>query len=111
MAHDKRRLRERVDFVTSPGYGEGGEWRTRVGLPRGGPSVIITTLGVFRFVKGEAVLVSYHPGTSVDEIAQNTGWTLAVAGDVRETEAPSAAELGIIRDYDTLGFWTRRGEQ
>jgi glutaconate CoA-transferase subunit B len=111
MAHDKRRLRERVDFVTSPGYGEGGDWRTRVGLPRGGPSVIITTLGVFRFVKGEAVLVSHHPGTSVDEIAQNTGWTLTIADDVRETEAPSAAELGIIRAYDPQGFWTRRGEQ
>src|SRR5207244_6321217 len=25
MAHDKRRLRERVDFITSPGYGDGGE--------------------------------------------------------------------------------------
>jgi glutaconate CoA-transferase subunit B len=73
--------------------------------------VIITTLGVFRFVKGEAVLASYHPGTSVDEIARNTGWTLTVADDVRETQAPSAAELGIIRDYDPQGFWTRRGEQ
>jgi glutaconate CoA-transferase subunit B len=111
MTHDKRRLRERVDFVTSPGYGDGGSWRTRVGLPRGGPSVIITTLGVFRFVKGEAVLVSYHPGSSVDEIAQNTGWTLSVAEDVRETVAPSAAELRIIREYDPQGFWTRRGEQ
>jgi glutaconate CoA-transferase subunit B len=108
MAHDKRRLRERVDFVTSPGYGEGGDWRTRVGLPRGGPSVIITTLGVFRFVRGEAVLVSYHPGTSVEEIAQNTGWPLTVADDVRQTEAPSAAELGIVRGYDPQGFWTRR---
>jgi glutaconate CoA-transferase subunit B len=110
MAHDKRRLRERVDFVTSPGYGEGGGWRERVGLPRGGPSVLITTLGVFRFVSGNAVLVSYHPGSSVDEVARNTGWTLTVADGVRETEPPSAAELRIIREYDPQGFWTRRGE-
>jgi len=109
MAHDRRRFRERVDFITSPGYGEGGDWRRRVGLVRGGPSVLITTLGIFRFVAGEAVLVSYHPGSSVDEIAKNTGWTLAVAKDVRETEPPSAAELRIIREYDPLGFWTRRG--
>jgi glutaconate CoA-transferase, subunit B len=109
MAHDKRRLRERVDFITSPGYGDGGDWRGRVGLPRGGPSVLITTLGVFRFVAGEAVLVSYHRGSSVDEIAASTGWTLAVASDVRETEPPSASELRIIRDYDPRGFWTRRG--
>ena len=109
MAHDKRRLRERVDFITSPGYGDGGDWRARVGLPRGGPAVLITTLGIFRFVAGEAVLVSYHPGVSVDEIAENTGWTLMVANDVRETAVPSATELRIIREYDPRGFWTRRG--
>jgi glutaconate CoA-transferase subunit B len=109
MSHDKRRLRERVDFVTSPGYGEGGDWRARVGLPRGGPSVLITTLGVFRFVAGEAVLVSYHPTRSVDEIAANTGWTLTVANDVHVTATPTAEELRIIREYDPRGFWTRRG--
>jgi glutaconate CoA-transferase subunit B len=110
MPHDKRRLRERVDFITSPGYGDGPAWRARVGLPRGGPSVVITTLGVFRFVEGEAVLASYHPGTSVDEVRANTGWDLAVARDVRETEMPSAEVLAIIRGYDPQGFWTRRGE-
>ncbi len=110
MPHDRRRLRERVDFVTSPGYGSGGDWRTRVGLPRGGPSVLITTLGVFRFVDGEAVLASYHPGASVDEIRAQTGWELRVAPDVRPTEPPSAEVLRIIRDYDSAGFWTRRGE-
>ena len=109
MAHDKRRLRERVDFVTSPGYGEGGNWRTRVGLPRGGPSVLITTLGVFRFVAGDAVLVSYHPTSSVEEIAAATGWTVTVANDVRVTEPPTPDELRIIREYDPQGFWTRRG--
>jgi glutaconate CoA-transferase subunit B len=71
--------------------------------------VLITTLGVFRFVAGEAVLVSYHSGSSVDEIAANTGWTLTVADDVRETPPPSADELRIIREYDGQGFWTRRG--
>jgi glutaconate CoA-transferase subunit B len=110
MSHDKRRLRERVDFVTSPGYGDGRDWRARVGLLRGGPSVLITTRGVFRFVDGDAVLVSYHPGSSIDDIAANTGWTLTVADDVRETEPPSPAELRIIREYDPNGFWTRRDQ-
>jgi glutaconate CoA-transferase subunit B len=110
MPHDKGRLRERVDFITSPGYGRGAGWRERVGLPRGGPSVLITTLGVFRFVDGEAVLVSNHPASSLDEIRANTGWPLRVAGDVGETQVPSDEVLGIIRDYDPEGFWTRRGE-
>lgn len=110
MPHDKRRLREKVDFITSPGYGTGGEWRRRVGLPRGGPSVLITTLGVFRFVDGEALLESYHPTMSVQGVRDQTGWDLTVMKDVRETEVPSPEVLEIIRGYDPDGFWTRRGE-
>lgn len=110
MPHDKRRLVERVDFITSPGYGDGGDWRARVGLARGGPSVLITTLGVFRFQKGEAVLETYHPGQSVETVRANTGWELAVAPNVRETAMPDREVLDIIRGYDPQGFWTRRGE-
>jgi glutaconate CoA-transferase subunit B len=107
MPHDRRRLREKVDFVTSPGYGSGAGWRKRIGLPLGGPSVLITTLGVFRFVDGTAVLASHHSGVGLDRIRAETGWSLAVARDVRETEPPSAEVLRIIRDYDPNGFWTR----
>ncbi len=110
MPHDRRRLRERVDFVTSPGYGTGGDWRQRAGLPRGGPSVLITTLGVFRFEEGEAVLVSWHPHSSLEECVAQTGWALRSSPGVRETEAPSAETLAIIRAYDPQGFWTRRAE-
>ncbi len=110
MPHDKKRLREKVDFITSPGYGDGGDWRRRAGLPRGGPAVLITTLGVFRFVDGEAVLASYHPGTTVAACVANTGWPLRVLPNARETEPPSEEVLRIIRDYDPQGFWTRRGE-
>ena len=49
MAHERRRFVPRVDYITSPGYGDGPGWRQAVGLPRGGPSAVITTLGVFRF--------------------------------------------------------------
>jgi glutaconate CoA-transferase subunit B len=110
MPHHRRRLRKKVDFVTSPGYGAGGEWRRRAGLPRGGPSVLITTLGVFRFVDGAAVLASHHPGVSLDRIRDETEWPLTVASDAGETEPPRADVLRIIRDYDPEGFWTRRGE-
>jgi glutaconate CoA-transferase subunit B len=47
MEHEPRRLRAQVDFITSPGFGDGSPgWRQRQGLVRGGPSAIITTLGV-----------------------------------------------------------------
>ncbi len=109
MAHEKKRLRERVDYVTSPGYGDGGDWRSRVGLRRGGPSVVITTLGVFRFDRAtkETYLASYHPGSSVEECVRQTGWPLRTAPDVRETPPPTDAELAAIRGYDPQGFWTR----
>ena len=109
MAHEKKRLRERVDYITSPGYGDGVEWRARIGLPRGGTSVVITTLGVLRFDAStkEAYLASYHPGASVDECVRETGWPLRVAADVRETPPPTDEELAVIREYDPTGFWTR----
>jgi glutaconate CoA-transferase subunit B len=110
MPHDRKRLREAVDFITSPGYLAGGDARPRAGLPRGGPSVLITTLAVFRFSAGEAVLASYHPGSSVERVRGATGWPVRVADDVRETERPSASVLAIVREYDPHGFWTRRGQ-
>ncbi len=109
MQHERRRFVPKVDYVTSPGYGEGGDWRVRVGLPRGGPAAAITTMGLLRFRPDthEAYLDSYHPGTSVEEVRVNTGWDLLVGEGVRETPPPTARELRIIREYDPEGFWTR----
>jgi glutaconate CoA-transferase subunit B len=107
MEHAKRRLPERVSYITSPGNGDGAGWRQRVGLPRGGPSAVITTKAVLRFAEdGEAYLASVHPGVSVEDVVANTGWKLRVAADVGQTPEPSAAELAAIREYDKKGFWT-----
>jgi glutaconate CoA-transferase subunit B len=107
LDHDKHRLPDRVSYITSPGNGEGGNWRQRVGLPRGGPSAVITTKAVLRFdANGEAYLASVHPGVSVDNVVNNTGWQLPVPGDLIQTPEPSAAELNAIREYDKQGFWT-----
>ena len=89
MQHERRRLRERVDYVTSPGYGDGEGWRERVGVPGGGPCALITTLGVFGFERGEAVLRSYHPFSSPDEVARETGWDVRVAAGLGPTPEPS----------------------
>jgi glutaconate CoA-transferase subunit B len=112
MAHDKRRFPERVSYITSPGYGEGGDWRRRVGLPRGGPAAVITTLAVLGFAaeSHEMELRSWHPFTSADELRANTGWDLRMAPDAHETPPPTTDELRIIREIDPQGFWTRRGE-
>ncbi|MBA2396633.1 MAG: CoA-transferase [Ktedonobacteraceae bacterium] len=115
MPHDRRRMRERVDFVTSPGYGYADEqgpagtaWRQRVGLPRGGPVALITTLAVFTFdpSNSEALLQSYHPGTSITQVQEQTGWPLRLAPDCTETSPPTADELHLIRTCDPQGIWT-----
>src|SRR5260370_36860080 len=76
MAHERRRMVDRVSFITSPGYGDGTPaWRKRNGLLGGGPGAIITTLGVLRFPEtgGEPFVASGHPGHTADEILANTG--------------------------------------
>jgi glutaconate CoA-transferase subunit B len=110
MSHERRRLVERVSFVTSPGYGDGSVgWRKRNGLLGAGPAAIITTLCVLRFPEGggEAYLDSVHPGHSVDEVRAETGWDLKVAESVGETVEPTSDELAAIRRFDPEGFWTR----
>jgi len=107
LEHKKERLPERVSFMTSPGFGDGPGWRKKVGLPRGGPSAVITTKAVLRFRDdAEAYLDSVHPGIEVDEVLENTGWKLQVSDHVTETRGPSADELKTIREYDKEGFWT-----
>jgi glutaconate CoA-transferase subunit B len=108
MEHSKRRLPERVSFLTSPGYGDGAGWRQRVGLPRGGPSAVITTKAVMRFATdGEAYLASVHPGIDRDDVGNHTGWKLRISDPLTTTPEPSALELRAIREYDKEGFWTR----
>jgi glutaconate CoA-transferase subunit B len=109
MEHEPRRLPERVDFATSPGYGSGGDWRRQQGLARGGPSAVITTLGVLRFEpgSGEAYLASYHPFSTPAQVKAATGWPLRVSEECQPTPPPSAEELRLIREADPEGFWSR----
>jgi glutaconate CoA-transferase, subunit B len=107
LEHAKHRLPERVGYITSPGFGDGNGWREKVGLPRGGPSAVITTKAVLRFDEsGEAYLASVHPGVSVEEVKGNTGWELQVGAECAATPEPNEQELRAIREYDKEGFWT-----
>jgi glutaconate CoA-transferase subunit B len=109
LAHERRRFVPKVDYITSPGYGDGAGWRERVGLPRGGPSAVITTLGVLRFEVEtcEMMLATVHRGATVEDVKKNTGWPLKVAPNVTQTPAPTEEELAILRRFDPQGFWTR----
>jgi len=107
IEHDRRRLVERVSYVTSPGNGDGPGWRASQGLPRGGPSAIITTLAILRFgADGQAAVASMHPGVDADAIRANTGWPIDVPPACPRTPVPTADELRLIRECDPQGFWT-----
>lgn len=108
MTHEPRRFVDRVSYVTSPGYGDGHTWRQDVGLPGGGPTAVITTLGVLRFEtqSKEMYLHSVHPGVTVDDVQAATGWALRVAADVGATPPPTDDELRLLRHFDPQGFWT-----
>jgi len=109
--HEKRRMVGKVDFITSPGFLDGPGARERFQLG-GGPSAVITTMGVLRFDDRtkEMYLSSYHPGLSVDQVKQNTGWDLKISPSVKTTEPPTVKEVEILRkDLDPQGIFLRRG--
>jgi len=108
MKHEKHRFVPRVDYITSPGFGAGAGWRQKVGLPRGGPATVITTMGILRFdpETREMMLVSKHPGITVDSVLANTGWPLQVADELIQTPEPADEELTMLHRFDPQGYWT-----
>jgi glutaconate CoA-transferase subunit B len=111
MLHQKQRFAEKIDFVTTPGYFGGGKERDSYGFYGSGPSAVISTLGILRFdpETKEMFLASYHPGVTVAQIKENTGWDLKVASDVHETERPAPELIRILREEcDPTGVFLKK---
>jgi glutaconate CoA-transferase subunit B len=91
---------ERVDFVTSVGYGAGPGERERLGLSGRGPVKVITDLGVLEPdpASSELTLTQIHEGVEVEQVREATGWELAVADDLKPTEPPTDEELDVLRE-------------
>ena len=98
----RERFVERVDFVTSLGYGAGGDERTRRGLKGGGPTAVITDIGVLEPdpVSHELVLTAVHPGVTASDARAATSWDLRVAPDLATTEPPTGEELRVLRELE-----------
>ena len=99
LGQSRRTFVERVDFVTSVGFGRGPGDRERFGLRGRGPTQVITDLGVLRPDPAtcELVLVAVHPGVDVEQVRDATGWSLRVADEVAVTPEPTARELEVLR--------------
>jgi glutaconate CoA-transferase subunit B len=105
MRHKARAFVDQVDFVTSVGHGTGPDDRKVLGLRGGGPSKVITDLGVLEPDPDtkELVLTALHPGISVEQVRAETGWELQVSVDMKITAPPSDAELSTLRAMTTVG--------
>ncbi len=90
---------ERVDFVTSVGYGTGPGTREKLGLPGRGPVKVVTDLGVLEPdpESCELTLTHVHPGVDPGEAREATGWGLAVADDLKVSPQPTGDELAALR--------------
>lgn len=100
MKQDRRTFVERLDFVTTVGYGTGSDSRSRLGLPGRGPTRVITNLGVLEpgAQTKELTLVQLHPGVAISDVRAATGWELAIANELRQTPEPSSKVLAVLRD-------------
>ena len=94
--HSTRTFVEEVDFVTGQGYDHRSDEHKKNEM------VIVSNLGVMNFKNPERKmqLQTRHPGHSVDEIKENTGFDLRVAPDVAETPIPDTKIVELIRSLD-----------
>ena len=108
----KRAFVERLDFLTSPGHLQAGTITRQMGIPGGGPQLVITDKALFDFANGEREmqLVSLHPGVTIEAISAEMGWQVRVAETLSETAAPSADELAIVRRLSAGNTSQRAGE-
>ncbi|MCY4630426.1 MAG: CoA-transferase, partial [bacterium] len=95
-----RSLVAEVDFVSCAGYLGGGDERERLGLT-GGPELVVTNLCVMDFEpqSKHMRLRSVHPGVTVEQVLEATGFEpLLPPGDVPTTPEPSAEQVRLIRE-------------
>lgn len=97
--HQKRRFPEKVDFCTSAGFLSHMRERQSFGLRGKGPLAVITDIGILEpDENGELTLTAIHPGKTVEQAKENTGWDLKVSPQLKVTEPPTATELKILHE-------------
>ena len=91
--HSRRTLVRKVDFVSAPGVSEPGVRRS------GGPVALITNRCLFDFDRERCrfTLRSVHPGHTLEEVRDQTGFDFDVPAVVGTTPEPDAARLARLR--------------
>jgi glutaconate CoA-transferase subunit B len=99
LKQNKKTFPEKIDFITTPGLISADNPREKLGIPGGGPTLVITDFGVYTFTLDtfEMILSEIHPGVSLDEVKETISWNFRVSDSLKITHPPTAEELRIIR--------------
>jgi acyl CoA:acetate/3-ketoacid CoA transferase beta subunit len=103
------RFPERVDFLTTPGYLDGGDSREKAGL-YGGPIAVVTQVGVYDFepVSKRMRIKALNPGMTVEIAQMCTGFELLVPDEIHMVPPPPDDVLEILRNVvDPRGVFTK----
>jgi len=94
---------EKLPYRTSAGFMGGGDERERSGryTPGSGPSVLITSKGIFKFHKEtkEMYLDALFPGMTVDDVRADVPWDLQVAEKIQSFPVPNDEEIDYLRRF------------
>jgi len=102
-AHNKRLFVEKVDFLSGPGFLDGVSYEKRKPIG-GGPSLVVTPLCTCGFGSDRTMeLKTVHPGVTVQQVIENTGFQLKPPATVPETALPTGDELELLAKIDPKG--------
>ena len=102
IRHGREKFVERLDFVSSIGFAGGPGGRRALGLLGGGPTSVITDLGVLEPDPEtcELVLTHVHPGVTLAQVKSATGWDLRSSPTLAESAPPTDEEITILRNLE-----------
>ncbi len=100
MRLKRRAFVHKLDFCTSPGHLTGGDSRARLGLPGGGPELVISDKAILDFAnpEREMQLTALYPGVTAEDVQAEVGWTLRTADKIDNVPTPTDEELRLIRE-------------
>jgi glutaconate CoA-transferase subunit B len=97
----RRAFVERVEFITSVGFGDGPGTREKLGLRGKGPQQIITDLGILTPDPRtcEFTMTALFEGVSRDTVRERTGWDIQFAAAPEIIAPPTSHELTALRTF------------
>lgn len=110
VPHQKRKFKNVLTYLTTPGYLGGGDARERAGLVGGGPARVITDKAVLGFEQDTKAMtvLSLHPGVTFEEVQEATEFPLGAAPGLAETPPPTEREVEWIRNMDRNGVYINK---